>query len=93
MALSILSAVTGRPLRSDSAVTGELTLHGRVMMIGGLKEKVLGAHSAGIRRVLHPRDNTRDLEEIEPALRHEMEFVAIDRIEDAVGIFLVEDGV
>lgn len=93
MALSILSAVTGRPLRSDSAVTGELTLHGRVMMIGGLKEKVLGAHSAGIRRVLHPRDNTRDLEEIEPALRREMEFVAIDRIEDAVGIFLVEDGV
>ena len=62
-------------------------------MIGGLKEKVLGAHSAGIRRVLLPRDNTRDLEEIDESLRREMEFVAIDRIEDAVGIFLVGDGV
>ncbi len=93
MALSILSAVSGRPLRADVAVTGELTLHGRVMMIGGLKEKVLGAHSAGIRRVLLPRDNTRDLEEIDESLRREMEFVAIDRIEDAVGIFLVGDGV
>ena len=93
MALSILSAVSGRPLRADIAVTGELTLHGRVMMIGGLKEKVLGAHSAGIRRVLLPRDNTRDLEEIDESLRREMEFVAIDRIEDAVGIFLVGDGV
>ncbi len=93
MALSILSAVCGRPLRADAAVTGELTLHGRVMMIGGLKEKVLGAHSAGIRRVLLPRDNTRDLEEIDESLRREMEFVAIDRIEDAVGIFLVGDGV
>ena len=93
MALSILSAVTGRPLRSDCAVTGELTLHGRVMMVGGIKEKVLGAHAAGIRKVLHPRDNTRDLEEIDQSLRSDMEFVAIDRIEDAAGIFLVEGGV
>ncbi len=92
MALSLLSALTERPLRADAAVTGEITLHGRVMMIGGVKEKVLGAHAAGIGTVLLPRDNMRDLEDVDPSLRGEMDFVPIEKMEDAVRVFLVEDG-
>jgi ATP-dependent Lon protease len=92
MALSMVSALGGSPLRPDAAVTGEITLHGRVMMIGGVKEKVLGAHAAGIRRVLLPAENMRDLEELDPGLRGTMEFIPMDRIEDALGVFLVRDG-
>lgn len=92
MALSMVSALGGSPLRPDAAVTGEMTLHGRVMMIGGVKEKVLGAHAAGIRRVLLPAENMRDLEELDAGLRETMEFIPMERIEDALGVFLVRDG-
>jgi ATP-dependent Lon protease len=84
MVLSMVSALSSIPLRPDVAVTGEVTLFGRVMAVGGVREKVLGAAAAGIRKVLIPRDNTRDLDEIDPDLRKEMEFVPIDRVEDAV---------
>ena len=64
MATAMVSAITGIPVRSDTAMTGEITLRGRVMQIGGLKEKLLAAHRGGITRVLIPEANVKDLEEV-----------------------------
>jgi len=93
MTLSLLSALCGRPLRPDVAITGEVTLHGRVMPVGGVKEKVIGALAAGIRRVVLPRENVRDLEEVDAGLRAEMEFIPVDRIEEAVAVLLIREGI
>lgn len=92
MALSILSAASGLPVRHDVAVTGEMTLHGRVMAVGGIKEKVIGAATAGIQSVLLPRENVRDLEEVDADLRREMRFVPVDTVDDAVSLMLLRGG-
>ena len=78
------SLLTGRPVRDDVAMTGEITLRGRVLPIGGIKEKVLGAHRAGLRRVLLPRRNEADLDDIPSDLRKEMQLVLIDSIDDVL---------
>jgi ATP-dependent Lon protease len=75
------SILTGRPVRDDVAMTGEITLRGRVLPIGGIKEKVLGAHRAGLRRVIMPRRNEADLDDIPADLRKQMRFVMIDSID------------
>jgi ATP-dependent Lon protease len=75
MATALMSLVTGRPVRSDTAMTGEITLTGQVLPIGGLKEKALAAQRAGITRVIAPRRNEPDLEDIPEHLRRGMEFV------------------
>src|SRR6202521_5249039 len=77
---AMASILTGRPARDDIAMTGEITLRGRVLPIGGIKEKVLGAHRAGIRRVLLPTRNEADLDDIPADLRAEMHLVLIDSI-------------
>lgn len=92
IALSILSAVSGTPVRHDVAVTGEMTLHGRVMAVGGIREKVIGAAAAGIQSVLIPRENVRDLEEVDADLRREMRFLPVDTVEDAVSLMLLRGG-
>ena len=69
MATALMSLVTGRPVRDDVAMTGELTLTGQVLPIGGLKEKALAAQRAGVKRVLAPSRNEADLEDIPEALR------------------------
>ena len=71
---------TGVPARSDTAMTGEMTLTGLVLPIGGVKEKVLAARRAGIKRVVLPKANKRDLRDLPDAVRSEMEFVFADRI-------------
>src|ERR1700674_1764266 len=78
---SMASILTGRPVRDDVAMTGEITLRGRVLPIGGIKEKVLGAHRAGLRRVLIPNRNEADLDDIPAELRKEMKFVMIESID------------
>jgi len=80
MATALMSLVSGRPVRDDVAMTGELTLTGQVLPIGGLKEKALAAQRAGIRRVLAPRRNEADLEDIPEPLRADMEFVWVGEI-------------
>jgi ATP-dependent Lon protease len=75
MATALMSLVTGRPVRDDLAMTGELTLTGQVLPIGGLKEKALAAQRAGIRRVLAPRRNELDLEDLPQPLKDDMDFV------------------
>src|SRR5258705_5637514 len=81
---AMASILTGRPARDDIAMTGEITLRGRVLPIGGVKEKVLGAHRAGIRRVLLPSRNEADLHDIPADLRKEMQLVLVDSIDQAL---------
>jgi ATP-dependent Lon protease len=81
---AMASILTGRPARDDIAMTGEITLRGRVLPIGGIKEKVLGAHRAGIRRVLLPTRNEADLEDIPADLRSEMQLVLVDSIDQVL---------
>ena len=81
MATAIASRVTGRVARSDTAMTGELTLTGQVLPIGGLKEKALAAQRAGIERVIAPKRNEPDLEEIPAHLREEIEFIFVEHVD------------
>ncbi|HXJ49383.1 MAG TPA: endopeptidase La [Candidatus Acidoferrum sp.] len=81
---AMASLLTGRPVRDDVAMTGEITLRGRVLPIGGIKEKVLGAHRAGLRRVLLPRRNEADLDDIPSDLRKQMQLVLIESIDEVL---------
>jgi len=81
---SITSLLTGRPVRADVAMTGEITLRGKVLPVGGIKEKVLAARRAGIHTVILPRRNEHDLDDIPPELRAEMEYVFVDTIDEVL---------
>jgi ATP-dependent Lon protease len=81
MATALASLITGRAVRADTAMTGELTLTGRVLPIGGLKEKALAAQRAGITRVLAPKLNQPDLQDFPPHLVRDIEFVWVDTID------------
>ena len=89
IAAALLSALTGRPVRHELAMTGEISLTGRVMAIGGLKEKSMAAYRCGIGRVLIPRENESDLWEIDPAVKAQVEFVPVDRLEDVFRLALL----
>ncbi|MHB1161806.1 MAG: endopeptidase La [Chloroflexota bacterium] len=89
MATALASIVTGRSVRHDVAMTGEITLLGKVLPIGGLKEKVLGAHRAGITTIILPRKNEGDLEDLPPELREKMEFVPVEIIDEVLAKALV----
>ena len=78
MATAIASRITGRPVRADTAMTGEITLTGQVLPIGGLKEKALAAQRADIRRLIIPRRNERDIDDVPANLRKSMQFVLVD---------------
>ena len=78
MATALASRASGRPVRSDTAMTGEITLTGQVLPIGGLKEKALAAQRAGINRLIIPRRNEADIEDIPEHLRKRMKFVLVD---------------
>jgi ATP-dependent Lon protease len=84
MFLALVSLLTGKPVRSDVAMTGEISLRGLVLPIGGVKEKTLAALRAGIRVVMLPRRNEKDLEDVPPEAREKLQFVLLDRVEDAV---------
>lgn len=84
MATAMLSAITGRKVRADVAMTGEITLRGRVLPIGGLKEKLLAAKSAGIKTVLIPQENKRDVEELSAEITKGMEILPVSRMEEVL---------
>jgi ATP-dependent Lon protease len=90
MYLALVSLLTARPVRSDVAMTGEISLRGMVLPIGGVKEKVLAALRAGIRTVMLPRRNQKDLEDVPAEARERLEFVWLDRVEDAVACAIGE---
>jgi len=83
IALAVLSALSGRPIHRDIAMTGEITLRGDVLPIGGLKEKVLAAKGAGVRAVILPRLNERDLAEIDPEFKRGLRFHFVDHLDEA----------
>jgi ATP-dependent Lon protease len=89
MATAIISVMTGIPVRHDVAMTGEITLRGRVLPIGGLKEKLLAAARGGIKTVLIPEDNAKDLTEISDAIKGGMEIIPVARLDDVVAKALV----
>jgi ATP-dependent Lon protease len=89
MLTALVSALTGRPVRHDVAMTGEITLRGRVLPIGGLREKTMAAYSAGVKTVLIPADNERDLENIDPMARENLTFIPCRVADDVLKNALV----
>lgn len=91
IATSLVSLLTDRPIRSDIAMTGEITLRGKVLPVGGIKEKVLGARRAGIKKIILPKRNKKDLEEIPEQIRKEMKFYFVEKLEEVFKLSL-KDG-
>ncbi len=89
MATSLMSAVTKLPVRKDVGMTGEITLRGRVLEIGGVKEKVLASHRAGLKTVILPKRNQKDLEEIPAKTRAELKFVFVDTMDEVLKVALI----
>lgn len=89
MACALASALSGRPVRRDVAMTGEITLRGRVLPIGGLKEKVLAAHRSGIKTVILPEDNRKELEEVPANVRENLKFVLVKDMDEVFRTALV----
>ena len=90
MATAILSALTGKKARGDLAMTGEITLRGKVLAIGGLKEKALSARRVGITTVIIPKANEKDLEKMPEVLKKEVRFIAVERIEEVFALALMD---
>ena len=90
MATAMVSALTGRKVRSDVAMTGEITIRGRVLPIGGLKEKVLAAYREGIHTIILPEENRRDIEEIPECVREKLEFIPVDHIDKVLDTALLK---
>jgi ATP-dependent Lon protease len=84
MFTALVSLFTGRPVKSDVAMTGEITLRGRVLPIGGIKEKVLAAKRAGIKTVILPKENENNLEEIPPQIKDGMKFILVEKMDEVL---------
>ncbi len=88
MFVALTSLLTNKPVRSDVAMTGEITLRGLVLPVGGIKEKVLAGMRAGIRTIILPKKNEKDLEEIPEHIRKQMNFKFIQRMDEAIELTL-----
>jgi len=86
MATAVISSLTKKPVRRDVAMTGEITLRGRVLPVGGIKEKVLAAHRAGIRKVILPKENEKDLEKIPKQVKRKLEFILVGHMDEVLPI-------
>jgi len=84
LAIALISALSSQAVKHDVAMTGEITLRGRVLPVGGIKEKILGAHRAGIRTVILPRDNERDIAEVPGHVKRKLAFVYVDHMDDVI---------
>lgn len=89
MATALVSALSSQPVHRDVAMTGEITLRGRILGIGGFKEKVLAAHRAGLKKVLLPKKNQKDLQEIPRKVRRDLEFIFVERMDEVLPIALI----
>ncbi|MBX5455300.1 MAG: endopeptidase La [Thermogemmatispora sp.] len=90
IATALISALTRRPVRGDVAMTGEITLRGRVLGVGGLKEKILAAHQAGLRHIVVPVENKKDLMEIPARIRQQMRFTLVETMDQVIAAALAE---
>jgi ATP-dependent Lon protease len=88
MAIAVISALTGAPVRRDVAMTGEITLRGRILPIGGLREKTMAALRTGVKTVIIPAENERDLEEIDQSVRRALNFVTADQLDNILDVAL-----
>jgi ATP-dependent Lon protease len=84
MATALASSYVGKPVRSDTAMTGEISLSGLVLPVGGIKEKVLAAHRAGIRRIILPKPNEKDLKDVPQEVVNDLTFIPVERIEEVL---------
>ena len=91
MCTSMISALTGTPVRKDLAMTGEITLRGKVLPVGGIKEKVIAAHRAGVKKVLLPKENMKDIDELPQNVRRELTFRSIETIDEVLEEALVRE--
>ena len=91
MATALISACTGTPVRVDVAMTGEITLRGRVLPVGGIKEKVLAAYRAGIREIILPEENEKDLEDVSDDVRKEMAFHLVKHMDQVLEKAMARD--
>jgi ATP-dependent Lon protease len=92
MATALASAYTGVPVRRDTAMTGEISLSGLVLPVGGIKEKVLAAHRAGITRIILPKANEKDLKEVPEEVHKAVRFILAERIDDVLRAAIEETG-
>ena len=90
MATAIASALTGKAVRHDVAMTGEITLRGSVLPVGGIKEKVIAAHRVGIKKVLLPEDNKRDMIDVPQKVKDDMDFVFVRHMDQVLEQALVK---
>ncbi|MEB1807685.1 MAG: endopeptidase La [Bacillaceae bacterium] len=90
MATALVSALTGRPVKKEVGMTGEITLRGRVLPIGGLKEKSMSAHRAGLTTIIMPKDNEKDLEDIPKSVRDELKFIPVSHLDEVLKVALGE---
>jgi len=90
MVTSIISAITEIPVNKDVAMTGEITLRGLVLPIGGLKEKLLAAHRAGIKKVLIPRENKKDLVEVPKTVINAIEIIPVKNVDEVLNVALTK---
>ena len=86
MATALVSALTGLPVRRNVGMTGEVTLRGRVLEIGGVKEKVIAGHRAGLKTIILPKDNQKDLEDIPDAVKKDIKFVFVTRLHEVLAV-------
>nr|WP_093215998.1 endopeptidase La [Sediminibacillus albus] len=91
MATALVSALTGRPVKREVGMTGEITLRGRVLPIGGLKEKSLSAHRAGLTTIIIPADNKRDLDDIPKSVREDLTFIPVEHLDEVLKHALTEE--
>tara|TARA_Y100000992_G_C20871406_1_gene307422 strand:- start:27 stop:530 length:504 start_codon:yes stop_codon:yes gene_type:complete len=91
MVTSIVSSITNIPVRKDVAMTGEVTLTGQVLPIGGLKEKLLAAHRAGIKEVLIPKENEKDLADIPKKVKEDIKITSVEIVDDVLKIALTKE--
>jgi ATP-dependent Lon protease len=92
MALAMISALTETPVRHDVALTGEITLRGNVLPVGGIKEKILAARRAKLRTVVVPKLNAKDLDELPSYVRRDLDFRLVEYVDEALKASLVDDG-
>ena len=91
MVTSIVSTITDVPIRKDLAMTGEVTLTGQVLAIGGLKEKLLAAHRAGIKEVLLPKDNEKDLKDVPDKVKEDIKLTIVSNVDEVLKIALTKE--
>ncbi|CQR72443.1 Lon protease 1 [Sporomusa ovata DSM 2662] len=91
MATALVSALTGKAIKSGLAMTGEITLRGRVLPVGGIKEKILAAHRAGIKQVMLPKENKRDLDELPANIKRSLDFVLVEHMDEVLKTAMVTE--